>query len=80
MEVFAVKAGDGTVCTAFNTCQVCNGSPKAYFKQTGTSVQCQNCGNKFPMSRVGIESGGCNPVPILDGEKTVMGETITILQ
>ncbi|MDR2502701.1 MAG: DUF2318 domain-containing protein [Oscillospiraceae bacterium] len=78
MEVFAVKAGDGTIRTAFNTCQVCSGSPKAYFEQSGNTVQCQNCGNKFPMERVGIESGGCNPVPILDDEKTVTEESVTV--
>jgi uncharacterized membrane protein len=77
MEVFAVKVGD-TIRTAFNTCQVCNGSPKAYFEVRGTSVQCQNCGNKFAMSKIGIESGGCNPVPILDNEKTATIDTITI--
>lgn len=78
MEVFAVKAEDGTIRTAFNTCQVCNGSPKAYFEQNGDTVQCQNCGNIFPMSRVGLEAGGCNPVPIIDDEKTVTDESITV--
>jgi len=33
MEILAVRAGDGSIRTAFNTCQVCNGSPRAYFKQ-----------------------------------------------
>lgn len=78
MEVFAVKASDGTIRTAFNTCQVCNGSPKAYFEQSGDAVQCQNCGNIFPMSRVGIESGGCNPVPIIGDKNTVTDESITV--
>jgi uncharacterized membrane protein len=78
MEVFAVKASDGTIRTAFNTCQVCNGSPKAYFKVSGTSVQCQNCGNKFAISKIGLEAGGCNPVPILDTDKTVTDEAVTI--
>jgi uncharacterized membrane protein len=78
MEIFAVKAADGTIRVAFNTCQVCNGSPKAYFKQSGDTVECQNCGNQFLMSRVGIESGGCNPVPILDEEKMVTDESITV--
>jgi uncharacterized protein YceK len=78
MEVFAVKASDGSIRTAFNTCQVCNGSPKAYFEQSGDAVQCQNCGNEFPIDRVGMESGGCNPVPILDNEKTVAGDSLTI--
>jgi len=35
MEILAVRAGDGSIRTAFNTCQVCNGSPRAYFKQQG---------------------------------------------
>ncbi|MDR2753535.1 MAG: DUF2318 domain-containing protein [Oscillospiraceae bacterium] len=78
MEVVAVKAPDGTIRTAFNTCQVCNGSPKAYFEQSGTTLQCQNCGNKFPMDRVEVEAGGCNPVPIFDTDKTVTDESITV--
>jgi uncharacterized membrane protein len=78
MEVVAVKAPDGTIRTAFNTCQVCNGSPKAYFVQTGTALQCQNCGNKFPMGKIEVEAGGCNPVPIFDTDKTVTDESILI--
>lgn len=78
MEVVAVKAPDGTIRTAFNTCQVCNGSSKAYFKQSGNTLQCQNCGNKFPMNKVEVEGGGCNPVPIFDEDKTVTDESITV--
>lgn len=78
MEVVAVKAPDGTIRTAFNTCQVCNGSPKAYFVQSGTTLQCQNCGNKFPMDKVEVEAGGCNPVPIFEEDKTVKDESITV--
>jgi len=78
MEVVAVTAPDGTIRTAFNTCQVCNGSPLAYFVQKGSTLECQNCGNRFPMNRVGIEAGGCNPVPIDDEDKDVTDESITI--
>lgn len=78
MEVTAVKASDGTIRTAFNTCQVCNGSPKAYFVQSGNTLQCQNCGNKFPMDSVEVEANGCNPVPIFDEDKTVTDESITV--
>lgn len=78
MEVAAVKASDGTIRTAFNTCQVCNGSPKAYFEQSGDTLQCQNCGNKFPMDSVEVEANGCNPVPIFDEDKTVTDESITV--
>ena len=78
MEVLAVKAPDGTIRTAFNTCQVCYDSGRGYYKQDGTELVCQNCGNRFPMSRVEVEAGGCNPWPIFDQNKTVTDESITI--
>jgi uncharacterized membrane protein len=64
LEVLAVRAPDGTVRTAFNTCQVCYASGRGFYKQQGTVLVCQNCGNRFRMSQVGLRSGGCNPVPI----------------
>ena len=58
MEVLAARDADGTVRTAFNTCQVCNGSRKAYFVEQGDKVVCQNCGNAFGREDVGVLSGG----------------------
>ncbi|NLE23734.1 MAG: DUF2318 domain-containing protein [Clostridiaceae bacterium] len=78
MEVMAVKASDGTIRTAFNTCQVCNGSPRAYYKQEGDMVVCQNCGNKFSMDMIEVQRGGCNPIPIMSDDKTDSGDIITI--
>jgi uncharacterized membrane protein len=78
MEVLAVLAPDGTIRTAFNTCQVCYGSGRGYYMQTGTVLVCQNCGNRFRMSQVEVRSGGCNPVPIFPANKTVTNTTITI--
>lgn len=78
MGLFAVKASDGTVRTAFNTCQICNGSPYAYFKQEGDKFQCQNCGNIYGVDMIETERGGCNPVPIMEGEKTVTDTEIII--
>jgi uncharacterized membrane protein len=78
IEVLAVKAPDGTIRTAFNTCQVCYGSGKGYYKQEGTVLVCQNCKNRFRMSQVEVRSGGCNPVPIFAANKTVTDTTITI--
>lgn len=78
MGVVAVKTSDGKIRTAFNTCQVCNGAPKAYFEQSEDTLQCQNCGNQFPMNRVEVEAGGCNPIPIFEKDKTVTDESITI--
>ncbi|MFT3952605.1 MAG: DUF2318 domain-containing protein [Oscillospiraceae bacterium] len=78
MEVIAVKAPDGTIRTALNTCQVCNGAAKAYFLQVGDKLQCQNCKNTFTMDMVETTSGGCNPVPLFDKDKTVTAQTITV--
>lgn len=78
MEVIAVKASDGTIRTAFNTCQVCFSSERGYYKQEGNELVCQNCGNRFHIDQVEKEQNGCNPVPILDKDKTEDGTTITI--
>lgn len=78
LEVLAVKAPDGTIRTAFNTCQICYDSGRGYYKQEGNLLVCQNCGNRYPMDRVEIEAGGCNPWPIFEKDKTVTDESITI--
>jgi uncharacterized membrane protein len=78
MEVFAVRAPDGTIRTAFNTCQVCYGSGRAYYEQQGDVFVCQNCGNPFKASQIEIVRGGCNPVPITAKYKTADEEGITI--
>ena len=78
LEVVAVKASDNTIRTAFNTCQVCYDSGAGYYVQQGDDLVCQNCGNRFAMSQVEVESGGCNPWPIFDENKTVTEDAITI--
>jgi hypothetical protein len=78
LDVIAVQAPDGTIRTAFNTCQVCYDSGRGYYKQEGSVLVCQNCGNRFKMSQVEVLSGGCNPVPIFAENKTVDEENITI--
>lgn len=78
MEVIAVKAPDGTIRTAFNTCQVCYASGRGYYRQEEDVLVCQNCGNRFPMDKVEVESGGCNPVPIFDEYRATEGESIII--
>lgn len=78
MEVIAIKASDGSIRTAFNTCQVCYSSGKGYYVQEGDKLVCQNCGNKFAASDVEVVKGGCNPVPITTDYKTVDEKNITI--
>jgi uncharacterized membrane protein len=78
MEAFAVKAPDGTIRTALNTCQVCYDSGRGYYKQEGDVLVCQNCGNRFRTCDVEKVKGGCNPVPILEEDKVVTENTITV--
>ncbi len=80
MEVLAVKAGDGTIRTAFNTCQVCFDSGRGYYEQEGYELVCQNCGNRFPLDEIGLTRGGCNPVPVLKEIKIEDEEKIVIPQ
>ena len=78
MEIIAVKAPDGTIRTAFNTCQVCYDSGRGYYKQQGDELLCQNCGNRFKISQVEKEKNGCNPVPVSEADKSDNGTIITI--
>lgn len=78
MEVLAVKASDGSIRTAFNTCEVCYDSGKGYYKQEGEELVCQNCGNRFGTDQVEMPSRGCNPWPIFKESKTITQDTITI--
>ena len=78
MEVIAVRDSAGNIRTAFNTCQVCYDSGRGYYVQSGNYLVCQNCGNRFSMDQVEIESGGCNPWPIFAENKTVTADEISI--
>jgi uncharacterized membrane protein len=78
MEVLALRAPDGTVRTAFNTCQVCYSSGRGYYTQKGDYLVCNNCGNRFLASQVELIKGGCNPVPIGKAEKKEDADFVTI--
>ena len=78
MEILAVKASDGTIRTAFNTCQDCYHSGRGYYVQEGDVLVCQNCRNTFQMDQVEMTAGGCNPVPISEEGKDITDTSITI--
>jgi uncharacterized membrane protein len=79
IQIFAVKATDGTVRIVFNTCGVCNPSPNSYFIQEGDYFECQNCGNKFHIDQIGLKATlGCSPIAILDENKNIDGKNIVI--
>lgn len=77
MQVIALIY-NGSYRTAFNTCQVCYGSSKAYFLPSGNYLVCQNCKSKFALSQVGVASGGCNPYPIKESDRADTDEYLII--
>lgn len=79
IQLFAVKATDGTIRVVFNTCGACNPSPDSYFIQIGDYFECQNCKNKFHRDEIGLQkSYGCSPIAILDQEKEFVDGNILI--
>lgn len=64
IQLVALRDQDGGVHIAFNTCQSCSPSPKAYYQQSGELLKCTNCGFTFAPEEVGVTHGGCNPWPI----------------
>ena len=64
VQLVALRDAAGEVHIAFNTCQSCSPSPKAYYRQSGDELQCANCGFTFAPEEVGLVQGGCNPWPI----------------
>lgn len=65
VQLLAIRDGGGIARIAFNTCQACNPSPRAWFAQRDDGrLVCQNCGNDFGPEAVGAATRGCNPAPI----------------
>ena len=64
VQLVAIRDENGKAHIAFNTCQSCSPSPKAYYTQQGALLKCANCGFTFAPEEVGVVQGGCNPWPI----------------
>ena len=62
MELIAIRGEDGRAYAALGTCQSCNGSPRAYYSQSGDALRCNNCGLTFPLSVIGTDGSGCHPI------------------
>lgn len=60
---FIVKDKAGIYRAAANACQVCFDA-RMGFRQEGDFMVCNTCGNKYPLSKIATEKGGCNPGPI----------------
>ena len=64
VQILLLRDDAGDIRAAFNTCQSCSPSPKAYYVQEDDKLICQNCGFDFTPEEVGIVHGGCNPWPV----------------
>jgi len=62
VKFFVVRDGQGVVRTAVDACEVCWREGKGYILKNGAML-CVNCGRSFPMNRIGLVAGGCNPHP-----------------
>lgn len=63
VRFFLVRDRAGGVRAAFDACDVCWRAGKGY-RQEGDAMLCVNCGQAFPIARIGVEQGGCNPAPL----------------
>lgn len=71
---FVMKAEDGSIRTAFDACMACNHAKLGY-RSEGGLVVCNNCGMGFKPAEIGVETGGCNPIPVnksIDGQMIVL--------
>lgn len=69
IQLIVVRHSDNTIGIAFNSCEACNISPNGYFIQKGNYFECQNCGTKVSIDKIGIVSGECNPFPAMEYEE-----------
>ncbi len=71
---FALRSSDGVIRAAFDACDVCYLSRKGYH-QEGDEMVCNNCGSRFPSTKINEIEGGCNPAPL---DREVQGDMVVI--
>lgn len=74
VKYFVMKSSDGEYRAAFDACDVCYQNKKGYTQQ-GDEMVCNNCGRRFPSTKINVVEGGCNPSPIersIDGQNLVL--------
>lgn len=73
VEYFVVQDTNGIYRAAANACQVCYDT-KLGFHQEGDEMVCNTCGNRYPLTKIATEKGGCNPGPISPNLEVVDGQ------
>lgn len=74
VNYFVIKSSDGELRAAFDACDVCFPQKKGYH-QEGDEMVCNNCGRRFPSTKINVLQGGCNPSPL---ERTVKGDELVL--
>jgi uncharacterized membrane protein len=79
IKYFVMKSSDGVIRAAFDACNVCWREGKGYTQKDDVMV-CNNCGRRFPSTKINVVTGGCNPSALtrnVEGDKVVIrGEHI----
>jgi uncharacterized membrane protein len=74
VKYFIMKSSDGIIRAAFDACDVCWREGKGYTQKDDVMV-CNNCGRRFPSTKINVVTGGCNPGPLtrnIEGGKVVI--------
>ena len=74
VKYFVLKSSDGKVRAAFDACDVCYAQKKGYH-QEGDEMVCNNCGRRFPSTKINEVEGGCNPSPV---DRTIKGDSLVL--
>jgi uncharacterized membrane protein len=74
VNYFVLQSSDGEIRAAFDACDVCYPAKKGYH-QEGDEMVCNNCGRRFPSTKINVLEGGCNPSPL---ERTVEGDQLVL--
>ena len=63
IEFFMIHTPDNVIRCAYDACDICYPAKLGY-RQDGSVMVCNNCGNRFATQQIGIARGGCNPAPL----------------
>ncbi len=78
-DILIWKDGNGTVRTAFDTCEECFSTGNAHYEYENGVLVCQSCQTEFPINSFGNKSwGGCQPVAVATDYRTDTEEQIII--
>lgn len=76
-EFFAVRAPDNSVRVVVNACQSCG---PAGYDQNRDYFVCRSCGQRFHVSNLERQKGGCNPIPVGEQNKKIEGGNVVLVK